>query len=66
MELSGKRVLVTGSTTGIGLAIASGLAASGATITIVGRDQAKIDKALATVAESSGHVEAADATGSGR
>lgn len=58
IELSGKRALVTGSTSGIGLAIASGLAVSGATITIVGRDQAKIDKALATVAESSGHEDA--------
>lgn len=58
IELSGKRALVTGSTSGIGLAIASGLAASGATITIVGRDQAKIDKALATIAKSSGREDA--------
>ena len=43
IELSGKQALVTGSTAGIGLAIATGLALAGATVTVVGRDQAKVD-----------------------
>lgn len=38
--LNGKTALVTGSTAGIGLAIATGLAKAGAQVTIVGRDQA--------------------------
>ena len=37
--LNGKTALVTGSTAGIGLAIATGLAKAGAQVTIVGRDQ---------------------------
>ncbi len=43
IDLKGKTALVTGSTTGIGYAIARGLAAAGADVTINGRTQAKID-----------------------
>jgi NAD(P)-dependent dehydrogenase (short-subunit alcohol dehydrogenase family) len=39
------QVLVAGGTSGIGLATARAFAARGATVTITGRDQAKIDKA---------------------
>src|SRR5690606_681177 len=39
IDLSGKQALVTGSTAGIGLAIANGLAGAGAHVTLVGRDQ---------------------------
>jgi NAD(P)-dependent dehydrogenase (short-subunit alcohol dehydrogenase family) len=45
LHLNGKTALVTGSTAGIGLAIASKLAAEGATVTIVGRSQSKLDEA---------------------
>jgi len=47
LELGGRRALVTGSTAGIGYAIARGLAAEGARVAITGRTQASIDGALA-------------------
>jgi NAD(P)-dependent dehydrogenase (short-subunit alcohol dehydrogenase family) len=43
IDLSGKTALVTGSTAGIGYAIAKGLAASGADVVINGRNQDKVD-----------------------
>lgn len=49
IDLSGKTALVTGSTAGIGLAIAKGLAASGASVIVNGRKQATVDKAIASV-----------------
>jgi len=42
-----KRVLVTGGSTGIGLASAIAYAREGATVVITGRDQAALDRALA-------------------
>ena len=47
IDLSGKTALVTGSTAGIGFAIAKGLAASGAEVIINGRSQARVDEAIA-------------------
>jgi NAD(P)-dependent dehydrogenase (short-subunit alcohol dehydrogenase family) len=52
IDLSGKTALVTGSTTGIGHAIAKGLAAAGATVTVNGRTQAKVDAAVAALAKA--------------
>ena len=49
IDLSGKTALVTGSTAGIGYAIAKGLAASGAEIVINGRGQDRVDAAVAKV-----------------
>ncbi len=46
LGLRGKRALVTGSTAGIGLAIATSLAAEGATVWINGRTQERVDAAL--------------------
>jgi len=49
IDLSGKTALVTGSTIGIGYAIARGLAAAGAEVTVNGRMQAKVDGAVAAI-----------------
>jgi NAD(P)-dependent dehydrogenase (short-subunit alcohol dehydrogenase family) len=49
LQLAGKTALVTGSTAGIGLAIAKRLAAEGVTVTITGRSQDKLDAAAAAI-----------------
>ena len=49
IDLSGKTALVTGSTSGIGHAIAKGLASAGATVVVNGRTQAKVDAAVAAI-----------------
>ncbi|MGU3498509.1 SDR family NAD(P)-dependent oxidoreductase [Mycobacterium sp. C31M] len=49
IDLSGKTALVTGSTQGIGLAIAQGLAAAGARVIVNGRTQSRVDSAVAEV-----------------
>lgn len=49
IELSGKIAIVSGSTAGIGLAIATGLAASGAETVVNGRSQEAVDRAAATI-----------------
>ena len=46
LGLEGRQALITGSTAGIGYAIARGLAAEGAHVTITGRTQASVDAAL--------------------
>ena len=46
INLSGKTAVVTGSTAGIGFAIAQGLAAAGATVVINGRTAQRVDEAL--------------------
>lgn len=52
IDLLGKVAIVTGSTQGIGLAIAKGLAGSGATVVVNGRKQPAVDAAVAKVQES--------------
>ena len=49
IQLSGKTAIVTGSTQGIGLAIARGLAGSGATVVINGGSGAAVERAVAAV-----------------
>lgn len=49
-DLSGRRALVTGSSQGIGLALAEGLAAHGAEVVLNGRDPAKLDAAAERLA----------------
>jgi NAD(P)-dependent dehydrogenase (short-subunit alcohol dehydrogenase family) len=46
IDLSGKTALVTGSTSGIGHAVARGLAGAGADVVINGRTKAKVDAAV--------------------
>lgn len=48
-DLSRKRALITGSSQGIGYALATGLAQAGAEIVLNGRDAAKLDKAADTL-----------------
>jgi len=50
IDLTGKTALVTGSTQGIGLAIAKGLADSGARVVVNGRTPERVDQAVATLA----------------
>lgn len=47
MQLTNRRALITGSTSGIGYAIARGIAAEGAHVTLTGRTQERVDAALA-------------------
>jgi gluconate 5-dehydrogenase len=63
-DLTGKRALVTGSSQGIGFALAKGLAAAGAQIVLNGRDTAKLETAAATLRAQGAVVEvlAFDAT----
>jgi NAD(P)-dependent dehydrogenase (short-subunit alcohol dehydrogenase family) len=49
IDLSKRSAIVTGSTAGIGLAIAAGLAAAGAAVVVTGRTQARVDEAIAEV-----------------
>ncbi|WP_417786808.1 SDR family NAD(P)-dependent oxidoreductase [Stutzerimonas xanthomarina] len=58
IDLSGKKAIVTGSTDGIGLAIATGLAKAGANLVLVGRDQGRIDTALEKLKADSGRSDA--------
>ncbi len=51
LDLSGKRALVTGSTRGIGLAAAKGLAGMGAEVIFNGRDRATVDEAITKIAK---------------
>lgn len=52
IDLTGKTALVTGSTAGIGLAIAKGLAGTGADVVVNGRSQAKVDAAIAAIGKA--------------
>ena len=56
IDLSGKTALVTGSTSGIGHAIAKGLASAGATVVVNGRTQGKVEAAVAAIARAAPDV----------
>jgi NAD(P)-dependent dehydrogenase (short-subunit alcohol dehydrogenase family) len=51
IELSGKTAVVSGSTAGIGFAIAKGLAQAGAAVVLNGRTQGAVDAAVARIGE---------------
>jgi NAD(P)-dependent dehydrogenase (short-subunit alcohol dehydrogenase family) len=52
IDLKGTKAIVTGSTGGIGFAIAKGLADSGAAVVINGRSRERVDRAVAEVGKS--------------
>jgi 3-oxoacyl-[acyl-carrier protein] reductase len=64
LQIKGRRALVTGSSAGIGLAIATGLAREGVAVTLNGRDNARLEVArehlLADVPDASVDVVTAD------
>ncbi|MFC7673786.1 SDR family NAD(P)-dependent oxidoreductase [Mycolicibacterium sp. GCM10028919] len=56
IDLSGKTALVTGSTQGIGYAIAEGLAATGARVAVNGRSADRVDAAVAELRKTGADV----------
>lgn len=55
-DLTGRVVLVTGATSGLGLAASEALARCGATLILLGRDPAKTERVRARLAEETGNV----------
>ena len=53
--MTGKTVLITGGTCGIGRAAAIGLASMGARVGITGRDRTRAERAAAAIARESGN-----------
>ncbi|MFM0396128.1 glucose 1-dehydrogenase [Paraburkholderia phytofirmans] len=58
-DLSGRRALVTGSSTGIGYALAKGLAGAGAEIILNGRSEARLAEAVSRLRDEGATVHAA-------
>ena len=63
LQLKGKTALVSGSTLGIGFAIASALAGEGATVIVNGRTQARVDGALARITKDNPRAQLRGAAG---
>ncbi|MCD2173409.1 SDR family oxidoreductase [Rhizobium sp. C4] len=58
-DLSGRRALITGSSQGIGLALAAGLARQGASVVINGRDAARVEETCRKLTEQGYRAEPA-------
>ncbi len=63
IDLSGRSALVTGSTQGIGRAIATGLARAGARVVVNGRGEERVAEAVRTVRADSGSDDVSGAAG---
>ena len=57
-SLTGRVAVITGGTQGIGLAIAKEFAANGATVIVTGRDQGRLDDAIAQIGSNASGVKA--------
>lgn len=55
-DLSGRRALITGSSQGIGFALAAGLANAGASVILNGRDESKLQQAADKLADAGADV----------
>jgi NAD(P)-dependent dehydrogenase (short-subunit alcohol dehydrogenase family) len=60
MNLQGKRILITGGTSGLGLAMARALLSAGARVAVGGRAKSKLDQASAELGRVSGEMLALD------
>ena len=58
MRLAGELALVTGSTSGIGAAIARRFAAEGAAVVVTGRDAGRADAVVASITAAGGRADA--------
>lgn len=58
LDLTGKRALVTGASSGIGLACAAALAEAGARVTMVARGAERLEEACAAVTQAGGKAQA--------
>jgi NAD(P)-dependent dehydrogenase (short-subunit alcohol dehydrogenase family) len=63
LQLNGKTALVSGSTLGIGLAIASTLAREGATVIVNGRTQTRVDESIARITKDNPNAKLRSAAG---
>jgi NAD(P)-dependent dehydrogenase (short-subunit alcohol dehydrogenase family) len=55
-DLTGRRIIVTGASRGLGRQLATGLAAFGATVACVARDQVALDETAALITENGGQA----------
>jgi NAD(P)-dependent dehydrogenase (short-subunit alcohol dehydrogenase family) len=59
IDLSGKHAIITGSTAGIGFAIAQGLANAGAQVVVTGRTQDRVDDAIDAIKQAASNAKVA-------
>lgn len=55
-DLIGRRVVITGASSGIGFAMAKALAAAGAAVLLTARSEEKLDRAIAKLKQEGGHA----------
>jgi len=63
IDLSNKTAIITGSTAGIGLAIAKGLAAAGAQVVVTGRTRQRVDEAITVISGEVPHAKVSGVAG---